>query len=212
MTARPLLRLAAEGDFPSTGDNWDNGQVEEYSAGAFSADLLPRQPVAVVGGRAAASAPGPVGSAPCAGRRTHRSRRSAPRRSCSARTAWRTSAFRGRRTGSRLPVEPGARYTKAPTLILDGEFDANVGPRGGRRRQLSERNARPLQGREPHAARVERVRPRAAARVHPDPQGRRHVAAPPSRCSTTRAWPRSRAAWRIRRPLGRVAATAPTCA
>lgn len=124
--SRPLLRLAAEGGFPNTDDNWDNGAVEDYSAGAFSAAFCLDNPWPW-----SADAPLPVRQAQWerAVRETS-DRPFAPFRA--EEVMFSPYGMAGLclpwpATGSRLPVEPGAHYTKAPTLVLDGEFDANVG-------------------------------------------------------------------------------------
>jgi pimeloyl-ACP methyl ester carboxylesterase len=121
--AVPLLRLAAEGDFPISGDS---GEPSEYSAGAFSATFCLDQPWPWSQGASlterqaqwaeavAAAADGPF----------------APFRAeelmfgiygmspfC---LAW-------PQAGSRPVVEPGARYPNVPTLALHGEYDTNVG-------------------------------------------------------------------------------------
>ena len=123
---RPLLRLAAEGGFPSTDDNWDNGPVEEYSAGAFSAAFCLDNPWPW-----SADAPLPVRQAQW--ERAVRGTPDAPFAPFRAEEVMFSPygmaglCLSWPATGSRRPVEPGARYTKAPALILDGEFDANVG-------------------------------------------------------------------------------------
>jgi pimeloyl-ACP methyl ester carboxylesterase len=68
-------------------------------------------------------------SQPSAARTTNRSHRSTGRRSCSARSASSpTPASHGPQAGSRAPVEPGARYPDAPTLVLSGDIDASIPP------------------------------------------------------------------------------------
>jgi pimeloyl-ACP methyl ester carboxylesterase len=121
--ARPLLRLAAEGDFSLLGDN---GDPNEYSQAAFTATFCLDTPWPW-----SASASLPV---------RERQWAAAVKRAPDARffpfraeevmfSAYGRADFclPWPATGSRLPVEPDARYPGVPTLILDGEFDTNVG-------------------------------------------------------------------------------------
>jgi pimeloyl-ACP methyl ester carboxylesterase len=121
--AKPLLRLAAEGDFPIPGDNGDAGFYSQAANSAtFCLDnpwpwppgaLLPRRQLEW---RAA------VGGMPDAAFTPFRAEEVMF-------SLYGMSDFclPWPATGTRLAVEPGARYPDAPTLILDGEFDANVG-------------------------------------------------------------------------------------
>ncbi|MDA0160760.1 alpha/beta hydrolase [Solirubrobacter ginsenosidimutans] len=121
--AKPLLRLAAEGDFPIPGDS---GDVNFYSQAANSATYCLDNPWPW------------AASAPLALRKLQWAA------AVAATPDAPFAPFRAEEvmfslygmsdfclpwpgTGTQLAVEPGARFTKAPTLILDGEFDANVG-------------------------------------------------------------------------------------
>jgi pimeloyl-ACP methyl ester carboxylesterase len=121
--AKPLLRLAAEGDFPIVGDN---GDVNVYSAGANAATFCldnpwPWSPSAplTVRKRQWAAAVRRAPDAPFAPFRAEEVMFSIYGMADPC-LPWPAS-------GTRLAVEPGARYPTAPTLVLDGEFDTNVG-------------------------------------------------------------------------------------
>ena len=120
---KPLLRLAAEGDFPILGDN---GDVNLYSQAAFAATFCLDSPWPWSAGASLpvrklqwARAVARTADAPFAPFRAEEVMFSLYGMSDFC-LPWPA-------TGTRLAVEPGARYPKAPTLILDGEFDANVG-------------------------------------------------------------------------------------
>jgi hypothetical protein len=121
--AVPLLRLAAEGDFPIPGDS---GDPAEFSQGASTATLCvdvpwPWSPTASLPARQARWAAA-VHAAPDAAFRPF-----------SAEEIM-FSIYGGADlcigwpgTGTRPPVAAGARYPSVPTLVLQGELDTFVG-------------------------------------------------------------------------------------
>jgi pimeloyl-ACP methyl ester carboxylesterase len=121
--AVPLLRLAAEGDFPIPGDS---GDPREFSAGAFAATACVDQPwpwspdVSLV--RRQTQWANAVNAQP-----------DAPFAPFSADEIMLSiyggadSCLSWPHTGTRPPVEPGTRYPRVPTLVLQGELDTYVG-------------------------------------------------------------------------------------
>jgi pimeloyl-ACP methyl ester carboxylesterase len=121
--AVPLLRLAAESDFPIPGDS---GDPAEFSQGANSATFCvdqpwPWSPDAALAERQAQWADA-VHAAP-----------DAPFAPFSADEVM-FSIYGGAdfclgwpHTGTHPPVEPGARYPRVPTLVIQGELDTFVG-------------------------------------------------------------------------------------
>ncbi len=117
--ARPLLRLAAEGDFPIPGDS---GDAAEFSLGAYSATFCldqpwPWSPNAPLATRQAQWA-GAVARADDAPFAPFTADEIMP------------SIFGGAafclpwpKTGTRPPVERGARYPHVPTLAIAGGYD-----------------------------------------------------------------------------------------
>ena len=117
--ARPLLRLAAEGDFPIQGDN---GDPAEFSQGASSATFCldqpwPWSPNAPLATRQAQWT-GAVARADDAPFAPFTADEIMP------------SIFGGAdvclpwpKTSTRPPVEPGARYPRVPTLAIAGGYD-----------------------------------------------------------------------------------------
>jgi pimeloyl-ACP methyl ester carboxylesterase len=121
--AKPLLRLAAEGDFTVPGDN---GDVNFYSQAANSATYCldnpwpwsPNAPLAVRKAQWTAAVQR-TPDAPFAPFRAEEIMFSL--------YGLADFCLPWPATGSRLAVDPGARYPNVPVLVLDGEFDANVG-------------------------------------------------------------------------------------
>jgi pimeloyl-ACP methyl ester carboxylesterase len=121
----PLLRLAAETDFPEFADS---GDPAGFSLGAFAATLCVDNP------------PPWSPEAPLPDRQTQLESavRGASDRPFAPFTAEEVmfGAFRfiadtclpWPAGGSRPPVDPGARYPDAPTLVLSGDIDASIPP------------------------------------------------------------------------------------
>jgi hypothetical protein len=121
--AKPLLRLAAEGDFPIPGDN---GDANFYSQAANSATYCLDNPWPW---SADASLPLRKLQWAAAVARTPDAPFAPFRAEEIMFSLYGMSDFclPWPATGSRPAVEPDARYPDAPTLLLDGEFDTNVG-------------------------------------------------------------------------------------
>ena len=123
--AVPLLRLGAEGDFSFIGDS---GDPAEFSQGAFSAtscldQAWPWSADASVPERQAQWAQA-VRAAPDAAFAPFRAEEILL--SPVGATGGSEFCLPWPQTGTRPPVEPGARYPRVPTLVVDGEFD--IGP------------------------------------------------------------------------------------
>jgi hypothetical protein len=117
--ARPLLRLAAEGDVPIPGDN---GDPAEFSMGASSATFCLDQPWPW-------SADAPLATRLVQWAAAVAATPDAPFAPFSAEEIM-PSVFGGAdaclpwpQTASRPPVEHGARYPDVPTLVIAGELD-----------------------------------------------------------------------------------------
>ena len=118
--AVPLLRLAAEGDFPIPGDS---GDPSEFSQGANTAtqcvDLpWPWSPAASLAERQAQWAAA-VNAAPASAFAPFR-----PDEIMFSVYGGADFCLGWPGTGTHPPVEAGARYPKVPTLVLQGELDA----------------------------------------------------------------------------------------
>jgi pimeloyl-ACP methyl ester carboxylesterase len=117
--AIPLLRLAAEGDGPIPGDV---GDPAEYSLGAYSATFCVDQPWPW-------SADAPLAARQAQWSRAVAAAADAPFAPFRAEDIM-FSVFGGAdfclpwpKTGTRPPVEPGARFPKVPSLGLGGDLD-----------------------------------------------------------------------------------------
>ena len=183
--AAPLLRLAADADFPIPGDN---GDPSFLLGRARLGDLLRRPAVAVVAGRPAHACARPSGTggppdadAPFAPF-TRRGGHVQPlRHGADFCLPWPA-------TGSRPPVEPGARYPKVPTL--DPRRRVRHARRRRARRSRDTRTPSSSSSTAPDTPRWSGATARGTSRHgFLRTRGPATRAARRSRCSTTPAWP-----------------------
>jgi pimeloyl-ACP methyl ester carboxylesterase len=123
--AAPLLRLAAETDFPAFADS---GDPTAFSQGAWAATLCvdnppPWSPEAALSDRQSQfeSAVRRASDQPFAPFSAEEVMLGAFRFIADTCLPWPAG-------GSPAPVEPGARYPDAPTLVLSGDIDASIPP------------------------------------------------------------------------------------